>query len=105
MSTFDEREKGFERKFVNDQENRFRALSRRNRMLGEWAARRMKLADAAGYADALVKSELHYARDEDVLHRVMQDLSAAGLRTREAEVRAKMNEFLAQALAQFQADS
>jgi hypothetical protein len=103
MSTFDEREKGFERKFVNDQENHFRALARRNRMLGEWAARRMKLADAAGYADALVKSELHHVREEGVLHRVMQDFSAAGLRTRETEVRAKMEAFLAQALSQLQA--
>jgi hypothetical protein len=102
MSTFDEREKGFERKFVNDQENQFRALARRNRMLGEWAARRMKLADAAGYGDALVKSQLRHASDEDVLHRVMQDLSAAGLRTREAEVRAKMEAFLAQALTQLE---
>jgi hypothetical protein len=95
MSTFDEREKGFERKFSQDQELEFRAQSRRNRLLGEWAAKRMGLENVDDYVRAVVRSDLDQPGDEDVLRKVSQDLVGAGLEVREAEVRSKMDEFLA----------
>ena len=58
MSTFDEREKGFERKFANDQELEFIAMARRNRLLGEWAAELMGLENVHDYAQAVVKSDI-----------------------------------------------
>jgi hypothetical protein len=100
MTTFDEREKGFERKFANDQELEFRATARRNRLLGEWAAGLMGLENAHDYAQAVVKSDFEQPGDEDVLRKVSQDLTGAGLSVSEGEVRAKMHELLAVAREQ-----
>ena len=100
MTTFDEREKGFERKFANDQELEFRATARRNRLLGEWAAGLMGLENASDYAQAVVKSDFEQPGDEDVLRKVSQDLSGSGLSVNEGEVRAKMDELLAVAREQ-----
>ena len=100
MSTFDEREKGFERKFANDQEHEFRATARRNRLLGEWAAGLMGLENVEDYAKAVVKSDFEQPGDEDVLRKVTQDLSGSGLSVGEGEVRGKMDELLAQAREQ-----
>jgi hypothetical protein len=100
MSTFDEREKGFERKFANDQELEFRATARRNRLLGEWAAGLMGLENVEDYAKAVVKSDFEQPGDEDVLRKVTQDLSGSGLSVGEGEVRGKMDELLAQAREQ-----
>ncbi len=95
MSTFDEREKGFERKFANDQELEFRATARRTRLLGEWAAGLMGLENVNDYAQAVVKSDFEQPGDEDVLRKVSKDLAGAGLSVGEGEVRAKMDELLA----------
>lgn len=95
MSSLDDREKGFEQKFVNDQELEFRATSRRNRMLGEWAGRLMGLESVDDYAEAVLKSHFEQPGDEDVLRKVSEDLAASGLATRAGEVRAKMDEFMA----------
>ena len=105
MTTFDERERGFERKFTSDQEQEFRATARRNRMLGEWAAGLMGLENVDDYAAAVVKSDFEQPGDEDVLRKVTQDLSGAGVHVREGEVRAKMDEFLAIARGQIQSGS
>ena len=64
MSSLDNREKGFEKKFANDQEQEFRAMARRNRMLGEWAAGLMGLQNVADYAQAVVKSDFEQPGDE-----------------------------------------
>ena len=100
MTTFDEREQGFERKFAHDQELEFKATARRNRLLGEWAAGLMGLATAEEYARAVVKSDFEQPGDEDVLRKVFEDLKGAGVATTEGEVRMKMAELLAQAAAQ-----
>ncbi len=100
MTTFDEREKGFERKFANDQELEFRATARRNRLVGEWAAGLMGLENVQDYAQAVVKSDFEQPGDEDVLRKVTQDLSGSGVAVREGEVRAKMDELLAVAREQ-----
>ena len=103
MSAFEDREKGFERKFANDQELEFRAQARGARMLGEWAARKMGLEDVDEYAKAVVRSELDHGAEEDVLRKVVQDLAGAGFETRAGEVRGKLDEFLAVAREQVKA--
>ncbi len=94
MTTFDEREKGFERKFALDQDQEFRAGARRNRLLGEWAAGLMGLQDVNDYAAAVVKSDFEQPGDEDVFRKVFGDLSSAGVDVTESAVRRKMDEFL-----------
>lgn len=103
MTTFDNREQGFEKKFSLDQEQEFKATARRNRMLGEWAAGLMGLEDVAGYSRAVVKSDFEQPGDEDVLRKVAGDLKGAGVNVSEGEVRRKMDELLAQAREQVKA--
>ena len=100
MTTFDEREKAFEKKFILDQELKFKAESRRNKKLAEWAGAAMGLGatEIEAYVAAVRKADLLEKGDQDVLHKVMQDLTAKGLKIGEAEVRKKMNEFLADAV-------
>ena len=103
MSSFDDREKGFEGKFSHDQAQEFRAKARRNRMLGEWAARLMGLENVDDYANAVVKSEIEQPGDEDVLRKVSQDLSGSGLSVPTSEIVSKMDEYLAIARGQIEA--
>lgn len=103
MTTFDEREQAFERKFAHDQELEFKATARRNRLLGEWAAGLMGLATVEEYARAVVKSDFEQPGDEDVLRKVFQDLSGSGVSASEGEVRMKMDELLAVAREQIKA--
>ena len=97
MTTFDERERGYERKFALDAEQEFNASARRNRLLGEWAAGLMGLESPADYAKAVVKSDMEQPGDEDVLRKVFGDLKGAGVTVTEGDVRRKMDELLAQA--------
>jgi hypothetical protein len=95
MTTFDDREKGFERKFVEDEAQEFRAAARRNRMLAEWAAGLMGLEKPADYVKAVIKSDLEMPGDEDVLRKVFGDLKSSGVEINEGSVRNKMDELLA----------
>ena len=99
MTTFDDRERGFEKRFALDQEQEFKAAARRNRALGEWAAGLMGLTDKhiAEYAQAVVKSDLEQPGEDDVLRKVFEDLKGSGVQISEGEVRMKMAELLAQA--------
>jgi hypothetical protein len=99
MTTFDDRERGFERKFALDQEQEFKAAVRRNRALAHWAAGLMGLegSHVAEYERAVVKSDLEAPGDDDVLRKVFEDLKGAGVQVTEGEVRMKMAELLAQA--------
>jgi hypothetical protein len=99
MTTFDDRERGFERKFALDQEQEFKASVRRNRALARWAAGLMGLEGqhVEEYVRAVVKSDLETAGDEDVLRKVFEDLKGAGVHVSEGEVRMRMAELLAQA--------
>ena len=99
MTTFDNRERGFENKFALDQEQEFKAGARRNRLLGEWAAGLMGLEGdhIAEYAKAVVKSDFELPGDEDVLRKVFEDLKGSGVDISESAVRMKMAELLAQA--------
>jgi hypothetical protein len=99
MTTFDDRERGFERKFVLDQEQEFKAAVRRNRALAQWAGGLMGLEGKhiADYEKAVVKSDLERPDDEDVLRKVFEDLKGSGVSVTEGEVRMKMAELMAQA--------
>ena len=81
MTQFDDRERAFEAKFARDEEMQFRVIARRNRLLGEWAARRMGLsaAETESYAKDVVRSDFEEAGEHDVIRKVLGDLTAAGL--------------------------
>ena len=99
MTTFDDREQGFEKKFALDQEQEFKATARRNRALGKWAAQLMGLEGkhVDEYTAAVVKADFKEAGDEDVLRKVFEDLKGSGVSVTEGEVRMKMAELMAQA--------
>lgn len=103
MTTFDKREEGFEKKFAHDEELQFKAMARRNKLLGLWAAELLGKAgdDANAYAKEVVLADFEEAGDGDVLKKVVKDLEGKGVT--EAQIRARMNELLAQAVAQIQA--
>ena len=94
MTTFNDREKGFESKFALDQEQEFKAMARRNKLLGLWAAEKMELsADSAEeYAKAVVRADFEQPGDEDVFRKVAGDFKASGLTVSEGEIRSKMDE-------------
>jgi len=103
MTTFDKRKDGFENKFVHDEELKFKAEARRNRLLGLWAAEILgKSGDAAtAYAKEVVEADFAKAGDTDALHKVAKDLAGNGIS--EQQVREKMTELLDLAAAQLQA--
>lgn len=81
MGTFDDRERAFETKFAHDEEMKFRIVARRNRLLGQWAARQMGLSEAESesYAKDVVRADFEEAGDNDVIRKVLGDLTAAGI--------------------------
>lgn len=99
-TTFDKREEGFEKKFAHDEELRFKAMARRNKLLGQWAAGVLGKsgADADAYVKEVVLSDFEEVGDHDVLRKVAKDLAGKGVN--EADIRAKMTELLAQAVEQ-----
>lgn len=102
-TTFDKREEGFEKKFAHDEELRFKAMARRNKLLGLWAAEQLGKSgsDAEAYAKEVVLADFEEAGDNDVVRKVIKDLEGKGVS--EQDIRAKMAELLAQAVAQIQA--
>jgi hypothetical protein len=105
MTTFDKREEGFEKQFAHDEEVRFRAEARRNKLLGLWVAEKLGLSGeaASDYAKAVVAAEFGEGHDADVVRKVMADLAAKGVAMTEAQIRAKMDELMALAIAQVKA--
>jgi len=105
MTTFDDREKGFETKYALDQEQEFKAVARRNKLLGLWAAEKMGLsADSADqYASAVVKADFEQPGEEDVYRKIHQDLEGAGIEASEGEIRRKMDELSSVAREQIRA--
>ena len=105
MTTFDKREEGFEKKFALDEEQKFKAEARRNRMLGLWAAEKLGITGdaAAAYAKEVVTADFEEAGDGNVLRKVLGDFAAKGVATTEQAIRAKMNELAAIAAAEVKA--
>lgn len=102
MTQFDDRERAFEAKFARDEEMQFRIIARRNRLLGEWAARLMNLSDVEteAYGKDVVRADFEEAGDEDVIRKVLGDLTAAGVDTDEARIREALGHKLVEARRQ-----
>ena len=105
MTTFDKREEGFEKKFAHDEELRFKANARRNKLLGLWAAEQLGLSGdaAAAYAREIVSADFEEAGHAAVLRKISTDLAGKGIAVTEPQIRAKMDELMAQAAAQVKA--
>jgi hypothetical protein len=106
MTTFDEREKSFEKKFAMDQDLKFKAEARRNKLIGEWAAGKLGLTGAAveDYVKTVRKADLASKGDEDVLQKVVKDFADKGVSVAAPEVRKTMDQFMAQVVAQLEAE-
>ena len=100
MTTFDKREEGFEKKFAHDEELRFKAMARRNKLLGLWAAGLLGKTgeEADTYAKEIVMADFEEPGEDDVFRRVQKDLASKGIT--DQQIRTKMSEFLAQAAEQ-----
>ena len=94
MTTFDDRERAYETKYARDEEMQFRVTARRNRLLGVWAAERMGLTaeETDAYAKAVVQADFEEAGDEDVIRKLVSDLTAAGVDIDEGAVRQAIDE-------------
>ena len=89
MTTFDDRERAYETKFARDEDMAFRVIARRNKLLGQWAAALMGLTpeETSSYATAVVQAEFEEAGDEDVVRKLLGDMTAAGVDIDDARVR------------------
>jgi hypothetical protein len=107
MTTFDEREKSFEKKFALDQELKFKAEARRNKLIGEWAAARLGLTGSAveDYVKAVRKADLAEKGDEDLFRKLRRDFDEKKVSVADAEIRQKISEVLAEAVRQVEASS
>ena len=105
MSGFDERETAFENKYAHDAEMQFKAAARRNKLLGIWLAPQIGRDDATAYAQSVVIADLEEQGDEDVIKKVMADVTAAGASITEADIRAKLVELGAEAKAQVMSET
>jgi hypothetical protein len=105
MTTFDDRKDAFERKFAHDEELRFKAMARRNKLFGLWAAGQLgkQGADADAYAKSVIMADFQEAGDDDVLRKVRGDLEAGGKSVSDAELRRTMTDLLARAVEEVQA--
>lgn len=99
MTTFDDRENTFEKKYAHDEELRFKVAARRNKLLGHWAAEQLGKsgADAEAYAKEVILADLKDVGDDDVLQKVLADLTAGGVDTNAEKLRKKMDALLDEA--------
>ena len=105
MTTFDKREEGFEKKFAVDEELKFKANARRNRLLGLWAAAKLGLSgtEADAYAKEVVVADFEEAGEDDVFRKIRHDLDAKGVKDTDQQIRQAMNELMAKAVLEIQA--
>lgn len=96
MSGFDKRREGYESKFAHDEELRFKATARRNKLLGLWAAEKLGLTGAAAedYAKEVVKSDFEEAGDDDVFRKIRKDLDAKSVAVSDHQIRREMEDLL-----------
>jgi hypothetical protein len=106
MTTFDERERSYEKKFAMDQELMFKAEARRNKLLGQWAASKLGLTgtEVDEYIKSVRKADLAQKGDEDVFQKVKGDFAAKGVAVPDPELRKAIADFLATAVSQIEAE-
>jgi hypothetical protein len=102
MTTFDKRQEAYESMFARNEELRFKATARRNKLLGLWAAEKLGLsgADAETYARSVVKADFDEPGDDDVLRKVLKDFTDKGVDQSEHQVRRTMDDLMATAVDQ-----
>lgn len=107
MTTFDKRKDAFENKYAHDEQLRFKAEARRNKLLGLWAAELLgKSGDAAdSYARSVVEADFAEAGDEDVFRKIRDDFAAAGVERSEHQIRRTMDELMATAIDQVRTET
>lgn len=105
MTTFDKREAGFEKKFAHDEDMRFKATARRNKLLGLWAAGKLGKTgpEADAYAKTVVMADFEEIGDEDVIRKVKADLAAGGVEETDHQIRLMLDELMALAVTQISA--
>jgi len=103
MSTFDEREKSFEKKFVREEELHFKINAKRNKYLGEWAAKKLNKSDTDKevYVQEVIKSDFAEPGDEDVFRKIQSDFKKASISTPDSEIREQMISLLERAKKEF----
>jgi hypothetical protein len=103
MTTFNDRENAFENQFAHDEEMQFKVTARRNKLVGLWAAEQMGLTpeEADAYAKSVVQADFEEAGDEDVVRKLLGDLTSAGVETDDAKVRAAIETKMVEARRQF----
>jgi hypothetical protein len=104
-TSFDKREEGFEKQFAHDEELRFKATARRNKLLGLWAAEKLgrKGPDAEAYAREVVTADFEEAGDDDVFRKVRKDFDAGSVAATDQEIRGLMLDLMAKAIEQIKA--
>jgi hypothetical protein len=100
MTTFDKREEGFEKRFAVDEELKFKANARRNKLLGMWAAEKLALtgAEAEAYAKTVVMADFEEAGDDDVFRKIRKDFEDKGVKESDHQIRRTMDELMAKAI-------
>ena len=105
MTTFDKREDAFEKQFAHDEELKFKATARRNKMLGLWAAEKLGLsgAEADSYALSTVMAEIEHPDDQEIIHKIRKDFDAKGVAQSDHQISRTMTELMAKAVADIKA--
>ncbi len=106
MTSFDDREKAYEKKFAHDAELKFKASARRNKLLGLWAAEKMGMTgdDVEHYAKGVVLADLEEPGDEDVFRKVRGDFDDAGIDQSDHQIRRTMEELMDKAVSQIEGE-
>jgi hypothetical protein len=105
MTNFDKREEGFEKQFAHDEELKFKATARRDKLLGLWAAEKLGLAGAAAeaYAKEVVIADIEATGDHDMFGKIRKDLDAKGVALSDHQIRRTMDELMARAISEIKA--
>ena len=105
MTTFDKRKEGYESKFAHDEELKFKATARRNKLLGLWAAEKLGKSadDAQAYAREVVRADMEEAGEDDVFRKIRGDFDAAGVQQSDHQIRRTMDELMLEAVVQVEA--
>jgi hypothetical protein len=105
MTNFDKREEGFEKQFAHDEELKFKATARRDKLLGLWAAEKLGLTGAAAeaYAKEVVIADIEATGDHDMFGKIRQDLDAKGVSVSDHQIRRTMDDLMARAISEIKA--
>jgi hypothetical protein len=107
MTNFEDREKGYERKFAHDEELKFKATARRNKLLGLWAAEQLGITgdEAQAYAREVIKADLEIPGDDDVFRKIRRDFDAKGVQKSDHQIRSKMVDLMGVAVGQIESEA